>query len=120
MSSSTITKGIALAMPYAPSLPAHFLNGYAILNSSWLSWPVNVYDVELAGSKTQGHERRREIKDAIWELRSQHKAQCKGLGFVVDISARHVAVPGMELTRPIATEKYSLRFENSFIARATD
>jgi hypothetical protein len=108
-------------MPYAPSLPAHFLNGYAILNSSWLSWPVNVYDVELVGSKTQGHERRREIKDAIWELRSQHKAQCKGLGFVVDISARHVAVPaGWNLPCPIATEKYSVRLESSFIARATD
>ena len=121
MISSTTAKGLTLAMPFAPSLPASFLNGYSILNSSWLSWPVNVYDVELVGSKSQGHERRREIKNAIWELRSQHKAQCKGLGFVVDIGARQVAVPAdWNLPVPIATEKYSVRLESSFIARATD
>ena len=38
MSSSHVAKGQTLAMPFAPSLPANFLNGYAVLNSSfWLS-----------------------------------------------------------------------------------
>lgn len=121
MSISELAKSPARALPLAPSLPANFLNGYSILNSSSLSWPVNVYDVELMGSTTQGHELRREMNGAIWELRRQHKAQCKGLGFVVDISARQVAVPAeWNLPSPIATEKYSVRLENSFIARATD
>ena len=121
MSISTLAKGLTLAMQFAPPLPAHFLNAYPIQNSSWLSWPVNVYDVELMGSKAQGHERRREIKDAIWELRNRNKAQCKGLGFVVDVNARHVAVPAdWNLPVPIANEKYSVRLERSLIAGASD
>ena len=58
MSSSQLAKGVTLAIPFTPSLPANFLNGYAILNSSWLSWPVNVYDVKLLGPEAQGQEDR--------------------------------------------------------------
>jgi hypothetical protein len=121
MSISDSAKGLALATPVAPSFLASFLNGYLILNSSWLSWEVNVYDVELLGPEVQGQDRRGEIRNAIWDLWRQHKAQCKGLGFVVDISARQVAVPAeWNLPCPIATEKYSVRLESSFTARATD
>jgi hypothetical protein len=121
MSSSHVAKGQTLAMPFAPSLPANFLNGYAVLNSSWLSWPVKIYDVELLGPGPQGHEARGIIKNAIWELRSAHKAQCKGLGFVVDINSHQVAVSaGWNLPVPITTDKCSVRRETSMIARATD
>ncbi len=121
MSSSQLAKGVTLAIPFTPSLPANFLNGYAILNSSWLSWPVNVFDVKLLGPEAQGQEDRGSIKNVIWDLRSEHKAQCQGLGFVVDINEHQVAVPAnWKLPVAITTEKYSVRLDASFIARATD
>ena len=69
---------------------------------------MKIYDVELLGPGAQGHEARGIIKNAIWELRSAHKAQCKGLGFVVDINSHQVAVPaGWNLPVPITTDKLS-------------
>ena len=35
-------------------IPATFLNAYKIVNASSLSWPVNIYGVDLKGDEPQG------------------------------------------------------------------
>jgi hypothetical protein len=121
MSSSKFAKRLTLEMPFPPSLPASFLNAYAILNPSWLSWPVNIYNVELFGSEAQGHERRGEIKTVMWDVWREHKAQCKGLPFVLDLNANQVAVPGnWNLPALVTAKDFSVRFEKSLTARAAD
>jgi hypothetical protein len=118
MSTSKLAKGLTLEMPFAPSLPATFLNAYAILNPSWLSWPVSIYNVEILGSETQGHERRGEIRTAMWDVWREHKAQCKGRPFVVDLNPNQVAVPGSWNLPPlVTTNNLSVRFEKSALRR---
>ena len=121
MSSSKFAKGLTLEIPFAPSLPASFLNAYSILNPAWLSWSVNIYNVELFGSEAQGHERRGEIRGAMWEAWREYKGRCKGLPFVIDVNSNLVAVPGnWDLPPLITTKDFAIRFEKSITARPSD
>jgi hypothetical protein len=98
--------------------PASFLNAYEIINAGGLSWPVNIYAVDLKDGEPQTHDKRGKLRDIIWELRKQHANLCKGAGFVVDISPRLVAVPaGWRLPVPINTTEYSLSLQRSYTAR---
>jgi hypothetical protein len=102
-------------------IPATFLNAYKIVNASSLSWPVNIYGVDLKGDRPQGHDKRGRIKDIIWKLRSQHPSLCRGQGFVADISPRLVAVSaGWNLPVPIDTSEYSVSLERSGTAKARE
>ena len=101
--------------------PGAFLNAYEIVNSASLSWPVNIFAVDLKDGEPQGHEKRGKVRDIIWKLRFQHSNQCKGHGFVVDISPRLAAVPaGWNLPAPITTSEYSVSLERSYTAQASD
>jgi hypothetical protein len=105
----------------AHTTPKLFLSAYEILNSSELSWPVNILAVRLKGHELQGHDARGKIKDIIWKLRSQHTGLCKGGGFVIDISPRLVVVPAAwKLPLPISTAEYSVSLESSRQASARD
>src|SRR5690348_4321707 len=75
------------------TMPGRFLNAYEILNTAELSWPVNLYAVDLHGEQKQGNDTRGKIKNVIWDLRKNNKALCRGYGFVVDVSPRLVAIP---------------------------
>src|SRR5579862_6026933 len=104
-----------------PTLPSNFLNAYEVMNGPELSWPVNIYAVDLNNHREQDHEQRSRIKNVIWELRNRHKGRCRGYGFVVDISPRLVAVPkNWELPTPITNSDYAVKLEQSFLARASD
>jgi hypothetical protein len=121
MSSSQLAKGLTLEIPFAPSLPAKFLNAYAVLNPSWLSWPVKIYNVKLLGPEAKDQEVRRKIKDVIWDLRREHEKQCRGFGFVVGIDANQVATSAnWNLPVPITTDEYSVRLVRALTATATD
>src|SRR6266849_1858967 len=92
--STTSTANSNAASPEAfRVLPGRFLNAYEIVNAADLSWPVNLYAVELRDELPQGNSARGRIKNVIWELRKKNKQLCRGYGFVVDVSPRLVAVP---------------------------
>ncbi len=101
--------------------PATFLNAYEIVNAQSLSWPVNIYAVDLKAGEAQGHDQRGQIKSIVWDLRKKHWRLCKGHTFVVDIGPRLVAVPaGWELPVPLSTKDYSVSLERCYSARASD
>ena len=121
MSISNIVKTKPTRVVSTLTLPANFLNAYEIANGFDLSWPVNVYAIDLADERDQHQEQRSQIKNVMWELRKQYKGQCRGYGFVIDITPRLVAVPqGWQLPTPIVNSHYSVRLDQSFVARATD
>src|ERR1700719_4492958 len=85
-----------IAVPENPvprTAPANFLNAYEVINSDELAWPVNVYAVDITGATAERQEQRSDMKSLIWDLRKQHKGQCRGFGFVIDLAPRLVAVP---------------------------
>lgn len=101
--------------------PATFLNAYEIVSAASLFWPVNIYAVDLKGDEPQGHDKRKKLRDIIWNLYFQHRSLCKGHKFVVDISPRLVAVPASwKFPVPIDTSDYSLSLERCYSAKATD
>ena len=69
------------------------LNAYSLLDLENLSWDVAIYTVQSLGSDEAKHEDRKKIKDVIWDLRSQHKQECPGYGFVIDLDEKTVVVP---------------------------
>jgi hypothetical protein len=101
--------------------PASFLNAYEIINAADLSWPVNIYAVDLKDGEPQTHDKRGKVRDIIWKLRKQHANLCKRAGFVVDISPRLVAVPaGWNLPVPINTTEYSVSLQRCYSAQASE
>lgn len=76
-----------------PEPPGTFLTCYAIANPEVLTWPVRIYKVRRQDGAEQSHAERGEAKQVIWSLRKQHKDQCRGYGFVVDVDEETVAVP---------------------------
>jgi hypothetical protein len=118
---------IANAVSQAPdillskTLPATFLNAYQLINADELAWPVNVYAVDINGATAEAQEQRGYIKNLMWDLRKQHKNQCRGFGFIIDITPRLVVVPqSWNFPVPITDPKYSIDLERSFVARATE
>jgi hypothetical protein len=102
------------------SLPANFLNAYEVVNKRELSWPVNVYGIDLTGEGEHG-DRRSQIKNVMWELKKQHKGTCRGYGFVIDISPRLVVVPqAWQIPTPLNNNLYKVTLNDSFLARADD
>lgn len=89
----SIANPIVAALAQASSLPAEFLNAYEIENIGELSWDVALYKIERVDGQALTHEERGEIKNIFWRLRGKYKAQCPGLGFVIDIGRDLVAVP---------------------------
>lgn len=101
--------------------PATFLNAYEIMNAASLSWPVNIYAVDLKGVEPQGHDQRGLVKGIVWDLKGQHWRLCKGDNLVLDISPRLVAVPASwKFPVPINTSDYSVSLERCYSANATD
>ncbi len=92
MSTSNFVKTKAPRMASSMSLPANFLNAYEVVNKQELSWPVSVYAIDLT-EEGERQEQRSQIKNVMWELKKQHRATCRGYGFVIDISPRLVVVP---------------------------
>lgn len=76
-----------------PAPPDTFLTCFGIANPEVLTWPVRIYKVRRQDGTEQSHAQRGEAKQVIWSLRKQHKDQCRGYGFVVDIDEETVAVP---------------------------
>jgi hypothetical protein len=74
-------------------LPDEFLNAYLICNATDLRWPVRLYSVRPANGEAAAHEERGSAKNAIWRLRENNRAACRGFGFVVDVNAETVAIP---------------------------
>lgn len=108
--------------PGARSLPQCFLNCYDILQPETLSWPVNIYAVDLKTVTVQNHQSRGDIKNVIWDLKKGRcRADCHGYGFVVDFTPRLVAVPGAwKLPVPIETDEYKVTCAESLTACAGD
>jgi hypothetical protein len=108
--------------PGARSLPQCFLNCYDILQPETLSWPVNIYAVDLKTFTVQNHQSRGDIKNVIWDLRKgKCRADCHGYGFVVDFTPRLVAVPeAWKLPVPIETGEYKVTCADSLTACAAD
>ena len=110
----------ALFSKTAP-LPADFLNAYEIVNASTLRWPVAIYRLDRTDGEAATQEDRREIKNAIWQLRSEHKGRCRGYGFVVDISKQRVAVPdSWDIPSGLIHGNYNVMREESVIASASN
>lgn len=98
-----------------------FLNAYEIVNAAELKWSVSVYKVVRLDGYASGHENRGKNKDIIWGLKNIHKALCRGYGFVIDVDETTVAIPSTwDIPSQENFEGYSVTFERSFIARATD
>jgi hypothetical protein len=109
---------VALFSKTAP-LPADFLNAYEIVNASSLKWPVAIYRLDPTNGVQPTHEDRGEIKNAIWQLRTDHKSRCRGYGFVIDISKRQVAVPeSWDIPSGIVQGNYHVTREQSIVASA--
>jgi hypothetical protein len=120
MSISNVVKPQAARVASSLTLPANFLNAYELVNGLSLSWPVNIYAIDLA-TESEGQERRSQIKNVMWELRKQYKGNCRGYGFVIDISPRLVVVPqSWQLPTPLTNSRYAMRLDQSFVARAND
>lgn len=120
MSISNVVKPQVARVASSLTLPANFLNAYEVVNGLALSWPVNIYAIDLA-TESEGQERRSQIKNVMWELRKQYKGNCRGYGFVIDISPRLVVVPqSWQLPTPLTNSRYAMRLDQSFVARAND
>ena len=77
----------------ANSKNAEFFNAYSILDLEDLSWDVATYTIiQLDGDKSKNEDRGK-IKSVMWDLRSQHKGQCPGYGFILDVNKTTVAIP---------------------------
>jgi hypothetical protein len=110
----------ALFSKTAP-LPADFLNAYEIVNASTLRWPVAIYRLDRTDGEAATQEDRGEIKNAIWQLRSEYKGRCRGYGFVVDISKQRVAVPeSWDIPSGLVYGNYNVTREKSVIACASN
>jgi hypothetical protein len=68
MSISNIVKTKPTRVVSTLTLPANFLNAYEIANGFDLSWPVNIYAIDLADDGGQHQEQRSQIKNVMWEL----------------------------------------------------
>ncbi len=120
MSTTNIVNPKAAIAGLSGTLPANFLNAYEIIAAAALSWPVNVYAVDLLGEPRQENDTRGRVKNVIWELRKKNKSSCRGYGFVVDISPRLVVVPrGWQLPN-VTTSEYTVKLDQSFNACAND
>jgi hypothetical protein len=98
----------------ALALSRHFLNSYEISDPSMLAWPVSLYEARRIDKKPQTHEDRGSIKNLIWTLRKQYASRCPGLGFVIDLDERTVAVPATwNLPVPISFESYEITLVRS-------
>jgi hypothetical protein len=118
MSTSNFVKTKAPRMASSMSLPANFLNAYEVVNKQELSWPVSVYAIDLT-EEGERQEQRSQIKNVMWELKKQHRATCRGYGFVIDISPRLVVVPqSWQIPTPIKNGRYTVSLDQSFVARA--
>jgi len=120
MGTTNILKAIPSTVGHTAALPANFLNAYEVVGVKELSWPVNIYAVELADCE-QEDDKRSGIKNVIWEMRKKHKSHCHGYGYVVGLSPRLVAVPqSWQFPVPITTPEYSIRLERSFLAQPSE
>jgi len=103
------------------SLPADFLNAYELVNTTTLSWPVAIYKLARVDGQPPTHEDRGALKNAIWELRSEHKGRCRGYGFVVDIGKQMVAIPeAWNIPSGITHGNYLITRERCLVARASN
>ena len=94
----TSTSPAAVAAADPTQLPDSFLICYEITNPASLVWLVRLYKVVRVDGSGQSHGDRREIKQAIWEMRKKYSSLCRGYGFVVDVDEETVAIPaGWEL-----------------------
>src|SRR5260221_7347046 len=120
MSATNIVNPNAAIAGPSRTLPANFLNAYEIIDADALSWPVNIYAVDLHDEPRQENDTRGRVKNVIWDLRRNNKSSCRGYGFVVDISSRLVVVPRGWQLPDATTSEYTVRLDQSFIARAND
>ncbi len=71
---------------------AERLNVYRILRPEDLVWSVATYTI-VPINEDPSHKNRGNIKDLGWELRSEYKSQCRGLGFIIDIDEETIVTP---------------------------
>jgi hypothetical protein len=98
-----------------PEPPGTFLTCYGIANPEVLTWPVRIYKVRRQDGAEQSHAERGEAKQVIWSLRKQHKDQCRGFGFVVDVDEETVAVPSdWNLLSGVQVDGYLVTLDGTF------
>lgn len=103
------------------SLPANFLNAYAILDPGSLTWSVRTYVVGRTDGQRQTHEGRGAIKQAIWSLRNKYKSRCSGYGFVIDVDERTVVVPkDWDLPSGEEVDEFRVTLGDVLTARASE
>ena len=72
---------------------AEFLNAYRILAPEDLGWDVAIYRFFPLDGDISKNEDRGKIKSIMWNLRRQHKGQCAGYGFIIDVDKTAAAIP---------------------------
>ena len=70
-----------------------FLNAYGIRGQENLSWDVAIYRINRLDGDESKNEDRGSIKDLVWDLLRQYKAECPGYGFILDLDETTVAIP---------------------------
>lgn len=70
------------------------INAYGFRDVASLAWPVRRYAVRRRDGTALAHEDRGALKNAAYSLRKQYAARCSGWGFVIDVDARTIVLPG--------------------------
>ena len=70
-----------------------FLNAYGIRGQENLSWDVAIYRINRLDGDESKNEDPGKITDPMWALRREHKEQCLGYGFILDVGKTTVVIP---------------------------
>jgi hypothetical protein len=93
------------------------LNAYTLRDVEALSWPVRRYSVTRRDGFALEHSERGSLKDAAYALRRQYQSRCRGWGFILDIDARTVVLPGAwQLPSRAETEELLFELAGEFTA----
>jgi hypothetical protein len=97
------------------------LNAFTITNATSLHWNAVSYHITCIGEPKADLHQRREMQNAMWQLRARHKDACPGRPFVIANDASRVFVPS---TWTIPDQEnfadFKIQREGQHVLRATD
>lgn len=102
------------------TLPARFLNAYAITNIDEIRIPVRTYSVQSVQSGESKLDRSA-VKGFGWDLFREYRSRCAGPRFVIDVNDRVLAVPaGWQLPSGARIAGLEAVLEDEFLVNPFD